>query len=197
MIKPKGYDEAETITGDFTPLPPGGYICRIINAEDAKSKSGREMLILNLDIVYGEYKDYFKRLYNSNPNNNNWPCVYRQMVDENGIGFFKGLIACIEKSNAGYTWNWDEKTLIGKLIGGLFGREEYLNPGKNEYRWATKIMYPKTVDDIKTNNFRIPQDKPAPNKTPNSNAGKSPAGAEPDYYEQPAPPVSAYDDLPF
>ena len=46
------------------------------------------------------------------------------------------MITCIEESNEGYEWNWDEKTLKGKKIGVLFGREQYMMNGQK--KWATK-----------------------------------------------------------
>ncbi len=59
---------------------------------------------------------------------------FRQGYEGKQLPFFKGMISCIEKSNEGYEWNWDEKTLKGKKIGVLFGREQYMMNGQKNGR---------------------------------------------------------------
>ena len=65
------------------------------------------------------------------------------------------MISCIEKSNEGYEWNWDEKTLKGKKIGVLFGREQYLMNGQK--KWATKARAVRSIKGLEMS--EIPQDK--------------------------------------
>lgn len=43
----------------------------------------------------------------------------------NGLPFFKGVLTSLEESNPGFRWNWDESTLVGKKVGGVFGREQF------------------------------------------------------------------------
>ena len=40
-------------------IPAGGYICKIIDAQDVP---GKEYLMLKVDIAKGPYADYYKRL---------------------------------------------------------------------------------------------------------------------------------------
>ena len=40
------------------------------------------------------------------------------------------MLQNIEKSNPGYTWDWNEQSLVGKLFGGKFREEEYIYNGK-------------------------------------------------------------------
>lgn len=61
MEKLQGYDEAQAITGEYERLEAGGYICKIKSAKEEKSKTGKKMLVLALDITEGEKKDFFKR----------------------------------------------------------------------------------------------------------------------------------------
>ena len=53
MEKVQGYEEAQAMTGEYERLNAGGYICKIISAKEEKSKSGKRMLVLALDIVEG------------------------------------------------------------------------------------------------------------------------------------------------
>ena len=62
------------------------------------------------------------------------------------------MITAIEHSNPGFHFNWDdpqnERTLTGKLVGVVFGEEEYLND-KNEKKKATKPFWMCSVDKIR------------------------------------------------
>lgn len=100
MVKPYGYDEAEaTSFGDNVKLPPGGYICQIKQAEITKSRSNKEMLILYLDIIEGEYTGYFENKHNNlSPEKKeikNWGCKYYQLTEVDSTKFFKGLITAV------------------------------------------------------------------------------------------------------
>ena len=44
----------------------------------------------------------------------------------NALPFFKGFITAVEKTNPGYTWDWDEKKLIGKNVIAVFGEEDLM-----------------------------------------------------------------------
>ncbi len=151
MNKPAEWDNTEAFTGDFKSIAPGGYVCKIKQATVTESHSGKEMLIVLFDIAEGEFANYYGEQYvkktESNPDAK-WPGVYRQLTEGNSLKFFKGMIAAIENSNSGYKWNWDEKTLKGKLFGGIFGQEEYIN-NNSELKLATKLMYIRSVEQIK------------------------------------------------
>jgi hypothetical protein len=62
-----------------------------------------------------------------------------------------------EESNSGYHWNWDEQTLKGKKIGGLFNIREYEKDGK--VRSATNLAQLVSVKTIKDGTFKLPEDK--------------------------------------
>ena len=73
--------------------------------------------------------------------------------------FFKGVICSIEKSNNGYRWDWNEKSLVGKRFGGIFGREQFLT-GAGEKRMATRLIQIRSVDGLK--DAEVPEDKLLP-----------------------------------
>ena len=193
MNKPTNWDTTKAMTGDFQTLPPGGYICTILSAKLEKSKTNKEMIIIAYDIADGEYKDFFKKMFDNNTSQfRKWPGVYNQLTEGKSLGFFKGMIESLEKSNPGYTWNWDETALKGKRFGGIFGREEYFNGSKGEYRWSTKLQFIKTVEAITSGNFKTPEDKPAQR---GSTATLAMASGGEQYTNLPA--YSNEDDIPF
>lgn len=163
MMKPDGFDSAMAIKGGgFPHLPPGGYICRIVEAKEQHSKSGRNMLVLGLDIAEGEYKDFylkqFQRRHEENPDAK-WPCLYYQLTDGDSVGRLKGLLMALEESNEGFSlaaWDWDEKKLKKLLCCGVFREEEYLNH-EGKVRTSVKCIsiLPKT--DLPT--VKVPEKK--------------------------------------
>lgn len=151
MQRPSNWEQVEAITGDFKSITPGGHVCRITQAKEEMSRSGKNMLVIDFDIAEGEFEGYytkqFERKFSNNPDAK-WQGVYRQLTEGNSEKFFKGLLTVIENSNPGYTWNWDERTLKGKLFGGVFGQEEYVaNDGS--IKLSTKIQFVRSVDKIR------------------------------------------------
>lgn len=161
MRKPEGYDSAPVYTGEGQALPAGGYVCTIVKAEETSSRGGRPMLALALDIAEGEYEGHFRRQYErakqSNPDAK-WNGVFRQLTDGSSLPFFKGLVTSLEVSND-FKWDFDERKLKGKLIGALFGREQYMGTD-GKLKWSTKCQAVRSVKNIRDGNFEIPEDKP-------------------------------------
>ena len=138
-MKPiENWDNVEAIVGGSYPkLPAGGYVCRIVTAREELSKaSGKRMLVFAIDIAEGEYKDFFLNQFNSRLKTNEkatWGQggIYRQVVEGDSVGRFKGMIQVLEESNKGWVWDWNENNMKGLLVGGLFREEEYIgNDGK-------------------------------------------------------------------
>lgn len=167
MEKIQGYDEAQAITGEYERLEAGGYICRIINAKEEKSKSGKRMLVIALDITEGEKKDYFKKRFDEdNRAEKKWPAgaIYRQMLEgEKAAGFLKGLMTSLEASNEGFKWDWNEKKLRDLKCGAIFGEEEY-EKMDGSIGTSTKIKFIRTVKAIQEGNFKVPELKKLPQK---------------------------------
>ena len=121
-IEAKGMD-------DFKALPIGAYECKIINAvENHNEQSGKTTLKVMVDIASGEYKDYFKKRYDSNTAiDRKWDNNATKFLAFEGenTSFFKGFITIVENSNIGYKWNWEESTLRDKKLVGVFQYEQY------------------------------------------------------------------------
>ena len=115
-------------TSDFIRLSAGGYIGIIKSAEEHTSESGNKSLKIECDISEGNFKDYFQKSYDNNPNaDKKWDNNSTRYLGlgESSLPFLKGFITSVEKSNTGYTWNWDEKSLVGKKVGLVYQYEEY------------------------------------------------------------------------
>lgn len=164
MNKIPGYDESPAYTGEGQALPAGKYICEIKGAKVVKSSSsGMEQLVLQLDIAEGDYKNYYSDLYAADLERNGTKAkwrnggLFRQGWEGKSLPYFHGLMTCIEKSNDGYKWDWDEKTLKGKKIGVLFGREQYRDTKTGDKRWATKAVAVRSIEGLEK--AEIPKDK--------------------------------------
>lgn len=131
--------------GQSERLTAGGHICRIKHAEAAQSRAGREMLKVYIDIAEGTDKDgFFERKWKMNTAKK-WPndgTIYQLTTDKDGNTNprFKGLIESVERSNGSWKWTWDENQLKGKLIGVVFGEEEYQG-SDGQIRTAIKPRY--------------------------------------------------------
>lgn len=167
-----GYNEAKTaVPGEFVKLPPGGYVCKIVNAEIAYSKAGKPMLILYLEIFEGEFKGYFadatKRTKAFNPNRR-WDSggIFRQNIfnkDDNISPFFKYLFMTFIRENPNVKVSFDNfeaDCFQDKLLGFVFAEEEYEYEGRKSVRVVPKI--PKLVEDILSGNFKVPELKRKP-----------------------------------
>ena len=121
-IEPKGMD-------DFKALPIGAYECVIKDARvNVNEETGKKTFKVSVDIAKGEYQDYFLKRYTNNTNTDKkWDnnAVRYLGFEGDSVAFFKGFITSVENSNTGYKWNWDETTLKGKKICGVFQYEEY------------------------------------------------------------------------
>lgn len=160
-----GY-KAERYTSS-EPLPAGGYVVKILKAETTFTKTGSEQLTLSLDVAEGNKKGFFEEQYRANPNDDKkWKGVYRQFVptgdgsdgDSKTVRAMNNLIACIEESNPGYHWDWNEGGLKGKLLGGLWRNKEYEVDGRRG--WTTEMAGVTTAQDIREGKFKPLADKP-------------------------------------
>ncbi len=163
MEKPKDYDEVQAF-GEFQPLKLGGHICKIMKVEETVSQSGKPMLKISLDIAEGKQKDYYADQYHSDTRSQKrWGCVVNQLVYDNDGDTsrgFKTFVSCVEKSNSGFRVVWGNGfsgCFKNKLVGGVFGREEYLNQN-NEKKFAIKCRYFRSTEAIRQG-VEIPQDK--------------------------------------
>lgn len=143
---------------DFKALPIGAYECIIRKAEVyTNGKTGKESFKVEVDIASGEYKGYFQKRFDNNNNStktwDNNSTRYLAFEGDN-TAYFKGFITCVENSNPGYTWDWDETKLTGKRVCGVYQYEEY---EKQDGSRAVKVRLSKfrSLDKMKETNDNL------------------------------------------
>ena len=168
MNKPKDFDKVQAYE-ERRKLPAGGYVCEIKKAEETKSKTGKDMVKLAIDICEGEYKGYFFDEFNRAKGfqaDAKWPyegTVWQLTLDRDGNThrMFKALITSIEAENVRISWDDNfAKSIQGAQIGVIFGEEENENKNTGFVYWRTVPKYFCACEDVRTNNFRVPKPKP-------------------------------------
>ena len=167
MNKPMNYENVST--GDFTPVNPGGHHLIIKQVKEQKSKTGKDMLVVAVDMAPNDSQPlYMSKLFQEDTRpDKKWPhagTIYVVSVDDKGqcTKNFKTFITCFERSNNVQT-NWTDgaafvNQFAGKKIGGVFGlvEEEYNGDRKKRslLRWfcedgkaeGAKVPEPKLLD---------------------------------------------------
>ena len=177
MFKKKSdYNEVSGFgQSDFKALPKGGYICRLMLAEEAKSNTGKQMLHIAFDITEGEYTGYFMNLYQSRKKANTDPLKTVKypfegqawiMVDdyehpEKTSRQFKGFCTAVEDSGT-EIWNLNGELDLNRLkdaeVGVIYQRVEEEYNGK--VNWKTKWWTVRSIAAIATGDYFVPDDKP-------------------------------------
>ena len=162
MEKPKNWDSVQANTGDYESLKLGAHEVIIKDAYEYTGMTGNTSLKIEVDIAGNdEQKGYFQRQYdNNNLSEKKWPsasCKYISLKeDDTCVAMFKGFTTCVEKSNPEYKWNFDEKTLIGKKLCGVYGLEEY-EDNEGDVKTATKLVQFRSLDKLEE--IKIPKVK--------------------------------------
>ena len=139
----------------FKRLVPNGYIVKILKVEDHPDK---EYLKIYFDIVKGDDKGYFKKQYDGDTRKERkWPNAgtFIRSYKDSAASMFKGFINAIEKSNKGYQWNFDEKTLVNKVVGLIIADEQYQNQ-KGQVRVRNYVAAVRSVETIEKGEYEIP-----------------------------------------
>ena len=167
--KPSDYDSVEV--GNYKVLPAGGYVCRIIGAQETKSRTGKDMVKVAFDICEGEYSGYFMDQFNErkaaaeNPEQVRWPFsgtkwILLLDVEGNTSKGFKGFCTALEDSGT-EVWvkdTFDASRLKDAAVGVIFRREESEYEGK--ISWRTVPLSFRSVKTIEDGDFTVPEDKP-------------------------------------
>lgn len=147
-MKNINWNEVEEVKG-FNKLPAGGYVCGITAVEDVPAS---EYLKIEFDIAEGEYKNYYRNLYDSK---GFWAGRFIKSYKEKALGFFKKMLTAFEKSNSGFVFNNDEKILKRKLIGLVIGYEQYVGNDDSVKERITVVDF-LPVEDIRAGKFEVP-----------------------------------------
>jgi len=173
--------DASTGGGDFQRLPAGGYVCKITKVEDHGSEL-KPYLRVVYDIFEGEYARFYSDDWSKE---NEWAHDMRQYYTPAAFGIFKGFLKAVDISNEGNfaevaEKGFDEKLLVGCLVGLIIGEEEYeSNDGSIKTRLRVRSVRP--IQNIREGKFKQPELKKLPTYEP----------------VIPADPDDTEDDLPF
>lgn len=171
MQKPKNYDNIRAF-GEFEPLELGGHVCKICKVEETKSRAGNDMIVIYLDIAEGSQKEFFANQFRTDPREEKrWPLggvVYQTVEgkDGNTTKGFKTFMAAVKSSNPGFDENavWGDNFAShfkDKMVGGVFGREQYRDNKSGVLKWSTKCVVFRPVDVIRKG-VDVPDDKYLP-----------------------------------
>lgn len=171
--KPKDYDSVKV--GEARILPTGGYVCKILKAEETESKTGKPMLKVFFDITDGEFRGYFKEMFQNwkessdDPQSVKWPFTgTKWILFYNNEGKtnrdFKAFCTALEDSGISVWKNdtFDVGALKDANVGIIFRREE--SEYHNERKWRTVPFGFRSVKTIEDGSFKVPEDKPLPEK---------------------------------
>lgn len=130
----------------FTRPPSGGYILRVIEAKEAVSNNGNDMVVFSMDIHEGEHKDAFKR----------FPIKFYQLTGGEHLGRFKGIMEAFAKSNNPQKFQvviqggtFYPERMAGFLIGGCIRDEEYKKQDTGEIKVKSAIAYLCSVERVR------------------------------------------------
>ena len=184
-MKPiNNFENVQASTGEFAKPSAGGYCVEILSVKDVPFdpiKNKGDYLVIDYDICHGDFKGHYTKQHERY--GGNWFASFIRSYKESAAGMFKHFINCIEESNSGYKWNWNEQSLVHRYVGIVLGEEEYL---KNDGTVGTKLVVKdvKTIQQIAKGEFKIPAIKKLSENTAQTSAPK---------WEE----LKTTDDLPF
>ena len=156
----ENYDNIQAYSGEFARPENGGYILEIVAVEDVplNPQTGKgDYLRIDYDIAAGDFKGYYTA-QNERFGGGKWFANVIKSYKEKALGMFKHFTNCVEESNPGFKWNWQEQKLIGCRFGAVLQEEEY---EKNDGSIGTRLVVKdiKTVEQIMNGDFKVPTTK--------------------------------------
>lgn len=175
-MKPfSGFESKNNVSGGYPSLPAGCYVAQILGARVESGQYGDTML-MQVDIIEGEYLGYYRKQYESQQGSNfgqKYKGVYRLRVpaddgterDQWAKNAFGGAMWAIEQSNPGYHWDWQEGALKGKKVG-IAVREHTKTFDSGNRGTFTEIAYLVDVESVRNGTARAPKAKVDPDTAP-------------------------------
>lgn len=152
-----GYDEAKKAaeSSASAKLPKGAYVCKI---KEVRIDSGNygERLTVAFDIDEGEFKNFFAKQFEENTSEDKkWkgrttiflPKDDNSEEDARTKRSFASWTSALEKSNKGYSWDWDETKWKNKIVGIVFGETGTVIDGKEVV--YTEARFPVEVEKVR------------------------------------------------
>lgn len=147
------------------PLPKGGYVVRILKV-DIRSNSRGQYLALYYDIAHGTYAGYWQKRYDScEGSDRKWKgFIFVSIPTDDGTkedgwshSKFEAFLTALERSNPGYTFDWDEQHFVGLQVGAIFNLKDIVKDDGDTVRVTNFVRF-ASVETIVTNSFDQPKD---------------------------------------
>lgn len=196
------YDEAKK-NAQFTgseKLPAGAYVCEVKNVQYQEGKNGNSDLInILFDVCEGEYKDFFKKQYDSSSDENKkwkgrasiWvPSDDGSEKDNWTKNSFAKWTNAFEASNKGYAWDWDENKWKSKKVGIVFREEGNVIEGK-------EVLYTAVAFPIEAQKVRDGKAPEAKFKARNGYTGKGNSNSSSKSDDFLSIPIGTEEEIPF
>ena len=150
-------------SGGYIELPvPGAYIGEIQDVRFIEGKDGqRGRIECKMEITEGEYKGRYNEVFEDQRErfgNATYKGVFRIVCPSDDdetwvVSKFQGNLWCVQESNPGYKWDWDEKKLKGKKVGFSVRKRFYTYDNKD--RETTEIGQFETIDDVRNGKCKL------------------------------------------
>ena len=171
--KPKDWDHVQAAAERRT-LPPGAYVCRIMDAKIRQYQGAGgpfEKLEISLEIEEGELRGFFAQDYRDQTREDKkWrgtlrlylPTDDKSEQDGRTQRNLKAAVTAVEASNPGYHWDWEEQSLKGKLVGGVFRSEEWAFDGRSGF--STQCCWLRPAGEVRDGKVEAPPPKRLPGR---------------------------------
>lgn len=170
----------------FTELPPPGAYVGEIKAVRYLPKDGenqqRDQIEMMIDITEGEYAGRFVEVWEDQKEQWGDKVPYKGIFrltppvegdEEWRKRGFEGNLWCVQESNPGYAWDWDEKKLKGKKIGFSVRKKLYTytaRDGSEKDSETVEIARFETVEDVRNGKVKPMKERDIRRKHENEEA---------------------------
>ena len=158
----KAYQGFEAKKSGFTRLPvAGAYVGEIQGLRVEKDYDNtRDVIVLMLEITDGEYKNRYHEVLKEQQERFGGDVKYRgtlriKLPAENDgddkawiRSKFENAVWCIEQSNEGYEWDWNEEKWKGKKVGFSVRDTLYTGADGND-RQSTEIGQLESIKEVR------------------------------------------------
>ena len=149
---------------EFVNLGAGPQICKILKVVDV---TDREYLKIAFDVSSGEFENCFKAQFDRDDRDEKkWPNsgIMYKSYKASASRFFAAFITAVEKSNSGFSWNFDETKLVGLTFVANFREEEWLSDdhddvGNQIAKMSLKCFEPRSTQALKNNKIKVLEPK--------------------------------------
>jgi hypothetical protein len=171
-------------SGGYIELPPvGAYVAEIQDVRTGE-QFDHTIIELMMEITEGEYKGRYHEVYEDQRErfgNATYRGVFKLTAPNDNdedwrVSTFQGNLWCVQESNPGYKWDWDEKKLKGKKVGISVRKRLYTGQDKDGNpvdRETLEIGRFETVADVKAGKV-----KPMKVKDTRKNKSESTSGSD-------------------